>query len=278
MTDAHPTGPPRVVVGVPGPWKSLREIAALLDQNTRGWSLSNSTLRHRDLQRPFRLDLHERDPGLLQAFAAAGSGRLNEATLAAIAAHASTAYAVAFERGPKIVRGLVDATAALLEAGGAAARVETAGVAHGAKEWLEFAASPIREGLMDNFFVAYVGGEDQLTSCGMHAFELADATVTRLSDEDLLDTLKAFHCYQRLERPPRNEPRTFRAEEGAPTFALKKEPYQLYPPEYLFHNPFGQWRLSRLPDGSDRCSPTPRRERGHDGTGYGGPDSPPLEG
>lgn len=241
----EPLEEPVIVVGIPGPWSSLEELCLILRSNPRGWHLENSVLMHQQTGTRFELELYDHDPNLREAFVAAGAGRLSDPVLDAVASHIRTVYVLAFDRGKAIVGKLIDACAALLDAGGHAIKIESSGLAHAPETWLELAESSLKDYLMVDHFVVYVGDAEEMSSCGMHSFALPDSTASRSLDEDIQATLTEFNRYVMRESPEIQDKQTFGLSDEGPVFKLSLEQYTLYPAGDMFHNPFGAWRLQR---------------------------------
>ena len=60
---------------------------------------------------------------------------------------------------------------------------------------------------------------------------------------DRVDLVEAFTRYLLLERPGVEDGHTFSISAGAPKHRLGLEPCRAFPPDDLFHNPLGVWRL-----------------------------------
>ena len=78
----------------------------------------------------------------------------------------------------------------------------------------------------------------------MGAFTLPDCTVMVSNLESAFEVATEFCCYLMDEAPKLAEGHTFGIAEGANRYRLSFEEYSYYPPDDMFHNPNGLWRLA----------------------------------
>ena len=237
----------RIVIGVPGPWEGHAElIAALARAHGGDYLFAGRIFLEVKTGKSCELHLYEHHDGMRESFEIAGQGQLSEAALDAVAGHRSTAYLVVGEPSPDAARTAARFAKVLLEAGGVAVKVETAGVAHTRERWLERwdTENPLE---LYTLFVTLVGGDERFFSCGMHNFALPDAAVlASLGPDAGAYLLNVFNVFQLAESPTLHDGETFSAEPGGPAFRLTREEYEEgYDPDEPLYNPHGLWSLRR---------------------------------
>jgi hypothetical protein len=193
------------------------------------------------------VELYDHDPDLAQAFARAGRSSLGKEDLTAIAAHTYTVYLKTAGGTVEAARGIMAAAGAVLRAGGIAVKVESASVAHSARQWMDLASRGDREALY-RAFVVLVGSRAarQFYSCGMHNLGYPDALVAGDDPDAAASLLQTFLSYLLLEDPALASGHTFSTSAKAPHYRLTLEPCTIFQPDNLFHNPFGVWHLLPL--------------------------------
>lgn len=231
------SGQPEIVLCVPGPWETPRQLAERLAASGHplvGGRLVVSTVVQLETQ------IEGTDPRMSAAFMAAGHRRMAEAELALIATHRLVAYVVGEGGSVKSVRTFAEAGSALLAAGGFGVKVESAGVAYAPQRWAELTSAGISV-LLQRAFVAYVNDSQETWSCGMQAFGLPDAVVAAFPRS--ADVIRSFAEYLVGESPVILAGQTFSPSPDEPSYLLRQERCSRYPSGDLFHNPFGYWRL-----------------------------------
>lgn len=238
--------PAQIVLGVPGPWTTRSDIVAALGAESVGLLLAGDHLFNPATREMFEADVYEPDPHLRQAFALAGRRSLNEEDLDAIASHAHTLYIIGPGGSTEAARSIMGIACGALKAGGIAVKVESAGVAHSARDWLNLAQDQHPAALY-RAYVTLIGGKGSHYSCGMHCLGLRDAIVVgEMASEEAAQLLQGFLLYTLVEQPVLRSGETFSLDARSPRYRLAEEACETYPPDHLFHNPFGMWRLSPL--------------------------------
>lgn len=237
-----------LVIGVPGSWRSPTHAVAALAKQRIVWSPHSGLAVDAKTRQPypFVIEKYDHDPRMRRAFEAVG--RLDRRSLQRIESHTMTLYVVS--NAPHDVEtsfAAMQLAAKLLDAGGIAAKVETAGVGHSAKRWRDLCALGIPALATYHALTIRNAPPDleQTYSCGMHHLALPDVIVKGASAEHLA-LLDAFNKYQALEQPVFKDGQTFSIAADAPRYKLKHVACRLWRKSDLFHNPFGVWRLSRL--------------------------------
>lgn len=236
------------MIGVPGPWADRDAVVeAIPNRNMSGegpqYVLSGPTLVETGSAEQLTLEVTGRDPRMRAAFEAAGLGSgLTEEDLAAVEEHRHVLYLVDDDGGSlEAARRLMRFARALLLAGGAGVKVESAGKAFSPQEWFALCADPEHEGLLHRAFVALVAEGGDVLSCGMHNLGWPDAIV---AEEESAELIELFNIYCLVDGPGFADGHTFRASQDAPRYVLQHEPDRYAPdPDDPFHNPWGRWRL-----------------------------------
>lgn len=239
---------PSVVLAVPGLWKARADAIAASREQGLLWAGEAGLMMDAGRGEHLNFELYPPDQRLALAFKLGSGGRLTKETLDRLARHTMTVYLVAEEpASAEVAARAMRFARALLDAGGLAVKAECSGVAHGADEWRRLCALPSPE------LAAYHGltlrvrePKERVTySSGLHQLGLPDAVVP--GDEPAQGALlDLFGKYLLLERPRLADGHTFSEAEGARRYRLHLEPDTRFPPDDLFHNPFGRWRLEPL--------------------------------
>lgn len=241
----------QIVLGIPGTWPDRSSIVRAVAAQSGGWALVGDWLLSNDSHSVCEVDIRPYDDRLARSFAYAGRGALSDDDLAAIAAHTYTVYLISETATVEGAREAQLAGVALLDAGGLAVKVESAGVAHSAGAWRELAAQD-DPGALYSAYVTLVRHADKLYSCGMHQLGQRDAETTVEGDVDVAaQVLVTFLLYTLLERPTLKAGETFSVDEesGSPVYRLRVVPCVEYPLGDLFYNPDGLWHLT--PEATD---------------------------
>jgi hypothetical protein len=238
---------PKIIVGVPGPWPSRSEIVTSIASRSGGYLFAGMILMEVATQDAFKLEIYDHDSRMRHAFEVAGGGRFSEAELDAVGQHTYTLYAIGEGGSPKAAWKVMRAAGGLIRAGGLGAKVESAGVAHRAEVWDEWAGSNFRPNLY-HAFVVQVHGETGYFSCGMHNLGYRDVVVgpNDASPGDAHKLIHGFQMYELFQAPELRSGHTFSLDADAPRYRITAEACETYPPGDLFHNPYGMWRLTRI--------------------------------
>jgi hypothetical protein len=233
---------PSIVLGIPGRWKDRSEIVTSIAERSGGYLFAGKILMHIASGTHFELDVYDHDPSLAEKVRSGGMGQIPENDLTALMEHTFTLYILSDDTGRDVVARMMDAAVGLLDAGGLVVKVEKAGFSISAAQWREHASVKAAYSLYRSM-VALVGGEREHFTCGMGAFTLPDCTVMESNLESAFEVATEFCCYLMDEAPKLAEGHTFGIAEGAIRYRLSFEEYCYYPPDDMFHNPNGLWRL-----------------------------------
>ena len=176
------------------------------------------------------------------AFDLAGQGKLTDEVLDAVDGHASVVY---LRLPPSLLDQRIQAakfTRLLQSIGGAAIKVETAGVAHTWERWNQLMAGTPFD--VYTAAITLVADDEYFYSCGMHNFSLPDCEVSRsLGIEVAAELMNKFNYWRLTEKPVLEDRQTFSLTSAAPRFRLLRVKDARYEAGDTFFNPRGLWRL-----------------------------------
>lgn len=150
--------PREIIIGIPGLWPTRTDLITSVVSKTDGLILAGMVLYDQKTKKSWQADIYEHDPNLPQAFTFAGMGQIPEQDLEAIASHTRTLYVIGSGGTPELAQAMLEVTARLLNAGGLAVKVETAGVAHTKEAWQYFATQ--QNMLLCDAYTAYIGTKE----------------------------------------------------------------------------------------------------------------------
>ena len=229
------------VLCIPGPWKDHNAFAEAIAETGR-YLCAGGMLIDLQSKSAFNYTFEYADKRMAQAFRAAGP-QLTEAILKQIERHRSVLYLISFELNLAGANALMRAASAVLDAGGLAVKVETAGLAHTAAQWQEFCGAQAQHSA-HQAFVVYVSGATSY-SCGMHNLGLFDASHT-VADiayaADTVELLRTFNWYQISASPQFESGQSFVTQQTGRAYQLTLAPARFVPAD-PFYNAFGTWQL-----------------------------------
>jgi hypothetical protein len=233
-----------IILGIPGPWDDAVELGqAIVASNNDGYGLHDGQLIGPELAAP--LELCEHDPGLRRSFELANRRSLSNTDLDRIEAHASCAYLICPGGSMDAGRHAMALAARVLRAGGYAVRVETAGVAHSASDWLaQTERNETHVGALYIGFVALINRQGQVYSCGMHNLGYPDATVSALPVPTAGELLRGFLMSVVHEQPLLISGKSTLNDGAGTLYLLTHEGCTLFEPDDPFFNPYGVWQLT----------------------------------
>lgn len=233
---------PAIVIGIPGGWKDRSEIVTTIATRSGGYLFAGMVLMHVATGRTFRLDIEEHNPSLAGFMRKEGMGLIPDEDLAALENHTFTLYLVSDQTGRDVVSEMMNAALALLNSGGLAVKIDTAGLSVSAARWRELCEMPTTRPLYWGM-VVLVGEVNDHFTCGMRAFSLPDCQVLGSALEEAFEVATEFNCYQIDEAPTLAEGHTFGVAEGARRYRLSFERYPYLAGDFR-HNPNGMWNLT----------------------------------
>lgn len=235
------------ILCIPGSWKDRQALVQTIALKSQGYIFAGSALLHTSSGTSFLIDPQGRDERLAEAFAIAsrfslGHEQLSQALVDDIEKHTQILYLIGEGGSLEKAHQMIQAGIALLDAGGLAVKVETAGIAHSSKQWRSYGDGTANSAF--EAFVTFIRTRQSLHSVGMHNLGYRDALIDTGEDiQESYQTLGNFLLYTLIESPMLKDGETFSLEQDAPYFQLHAEACKTYPPDDPFHNPFGVWHL-----------------------------------
>jgi hypothetical protein len=230
-----------IVLCIPGPWADRTELVQSIVKHSGGYIFAGMVLMHLDTHQSYELEFCEQDKRMLSAFEAAGPHWKNTPEMELIASHKSVCYLISKGGSIESAHSIMNAACGLLNAGGYGVKVESSGLAHRPKDWIEQTQYNYLF-KSHSSYVVYILSEDAY-SCGMHNFGLPDAIVDSNESENPCELLRVFTLYLLSESPVIKDGQTFSVDSESPIYRIKACAPINYGDDSLFNNPFGMWRL-----------------------------------
>jgi hypothetical protein len=235
-----------IIIGIPGKWLTRHDIVTDIATKSNGLLFAGFVLMDTTTNEGYKLEVHDYDPDLANAFEIAGRPRISKIDVQAIQLHTFTLYLVAKGGSLEYAQKVLNIGCGLLQAGGLAIKVETTGKAHTAKDWLAFAATN-NETALYHAFVTLIGSAGKYYSCGMHNLGYRDAIIQdNISSDEAAQLLQNFLLYTLIEKPTLGDGHTFSETENSQYYRLHGVPCNTYPSDHTFHNPFGMWQFEAV--------------------------------
>lgn len=234
---AAPTGD--IVLSIPGPWANWNAFAEAMSQrHGAAFLTAGRMIFSRDSDYRMAIVFSSHNPELEASFRAAAAGRLNDAQLASVAEHKSVVYLTAGGSALEKVFAASACATAVLQAGGTAVKVESAGAAFSPEDWQSLTSDDIA------FVAAFLGLErnepGSIRSYGLRAFALRDVLCHGDYPDNVLDFIADNYIKHLLfENPEINDGETFTAVPDAPVFTISVTADIKNPAGHAFHNPYG---------------------------------------
>jgi hypothetical protein len=238
----------RIILCIPGPWEDSSAFVHAIagaSPSQADYSALGTVLLHVPTEARFEFDFRGRDKDMARAFAGAGlANQLGKDVIDKIATHRSVVYLLSTTPQSKDTStSIAKAAAHLIRAGGLGVKVETAGKAFSADQWLELTSGDFVEIYWLVVLDSVTDGSTTY-SCGMRNLGLWDCIVSDDEFQSAVKLLRGFNMYQLYERPELLAGQTFGLEASAPRYRLSVETPQPDGDHNLYVNPFGMWRLT----------------------------------
>jgi uncharacterized protein YegJ (DUF2314 family) len=255
--------PGRIILGIPGLWPTKTDLITSIvranqDQSNPRYLGLGPMIADLQTKEAFEFDVYDHDPQLAKAFEVAGQGRLSPELLATIADHKYAIYILSQQQDIAAARSMLRLAAFLLDAGGLAIKVETAGIAHSSDRWRYFAQC---DGLLSlhDAYVTLVGSKEFNYTCGMHNLGLPDVSLTSaVPAADAPEYLVAFNQWNLIDRPILEDGLRFATSLSDPVFSLSHHDYG-YDTEHDYNNPHGRWHLELTNESPEQAAPRSER-------------------
>ncbi|HYP77538.1 MAG TPA: hypothetical protein VER12_16315 [Polyangiaceae bacterium] len=234
MTDRIPS----LFMLVPGHFRNVDELGAALGthgivaQTDSDSQLSNGQLR---------VTLVE-DEQLAQVFSWGRRGPLDESLVSRIGSCGQAALLEFAGRLKDNVAEVARIGRAFRAVGGLAVRMEASGCASSWETWLECMDSGSPAALYESV-VVIVGDDDEMFTCGMHAFDLPDARISLPDASEAMAWLDTLCVFQLAEDPILASGHTFSPDADSERRTLERWPDDCHESSDGRYNPFGLWRL-----------------------------------
>ena len=241
----------QIVVCIPTEFDSRQALAAALESKYgTEYVFIGRIFRSTTTQDSCEIQISDRSAELIEAFELvewAMSTLLKDntaTTLQQIARHQQVVYLLSNDTGYEACRQIARLAGVLLNVGGIAVKVESAGIAREKAWWLERCGS---DDVFDiySLFVTLIEG-DNYYSCGMHNFGKADVAIAMTEDLSMaIYVMNVFNYYRLTESPILQDGHTFRPDIESPAYRLQWIEDRESSTE-LLHNTHGRWYLSRI--------------------------------
>jgi hypothetical protein len=234
--------PVTIALRIPGKWAHPRELMQRLPEDYRltaeGLIMPDST--------QIELGAMQADKQFARIFRSSCRVPATEEELATV-----DSYTVnVFLRGPggsmQAARTMMQAAAAVVQAGGAGVFIDNSAMAHGGRQWLEMTEDGGADAL-SFAFVTIIRGQAEVWTMGMHALGLRDVVMKRADAEaEGLDIIEVVRYLARSEKPV--DDGHVLADLNGPRFQVVAHESDQKLVGSPMHNPFGRWKLVSMRD------------------------------
>lgn len=234
---------------IPGDWLNLDEfIAALAATSKMEYMPISGLLLNSTRKTSFNYEFHDYDGKMKSAFEYAGlATRMSESDVNKVSEHKN----VVFLYGP--IGGLAEAYeialagAAILQAGGIAIKIETAGKAFSKQTWYSMIENFEPLNIYKMFVVDTITNSSGATySCGMKNLGLRDFIVLGEDFQNAVDLISLIAENQIIHHTIFKDKEEISLDAGREVYTIRTQKNQPYDDRTLFKNPFGMWQLQRL--------------------------------
>ena len=250
--DESMSGEPQVTIEmrVPGPWVSPEQLAAALVDRKTGYELGDGMLIDTLTSEQFEIAVTEHDDDLGPIFRGGHQGRMTDEELLAVGAHAVKVHVIGPGGSEKSAKRIVDATAALVRAGGYGVFVDNSGNCHGPEDFLKLADDPQDGGVFWTFVATTRSGENVVFSTGLHCLGFRDVDMHDPPGDERENWLAINEFLGYMTRSGREIHDGDHAGGappgmGLPHYVINAAPCTRYPEGTAFFNPFGIWVMRR---------------------------------
>lgn len=237
---SEPAETVRVALRIPGTWSHPRE---LLDRLPEGYRLTPEALILPD-QSEVEFGAMPADDQFAAIFRSSCRRPPSDDELEAVDCYAVNAIL----RGPggslDAARTMMEAGAALVQAGGAGVFIDNSGLAHGGGQWLQMTDDGGPDAL-SFAFVSIISNRTHVWTMGMHVLGLRDVLMKR-ADADGFDIIEVIRYLASSEKPIDDGHVLMDA--SGPRFQAFAEQSSDIPAGSPMHNPFGRLKLVSMRD------------------------------
>lgn len=238
---------PKIILGIPGHWKSRDEFKEALTRNGNGYIYMGSHIGC--LENPgefYEVDISDYNPYITEAIEVGGHGLFSKEDINQLKTHNSVIYLIGDGGSIDKVLKIMDVASALLNAGGIAVNVESSGRARTKEDWLDITKS--KE--ISRVFTAFIQmsrTENAYYTTGMHCFGFCDVITSTegITEMEVANLFKLFCLYILEENPKINDGQTFSLDLNSPFYLLKQGKCTMFEEDDPFFNPYGVWHMLR---------------------------------
>jgi peroxiredoxin len=237
-----------ISICIPINLKNRREIAAALEERySAEYVFIGRVFQSTITQKSCAIDIiGDREGNLAEDFQLAAQDKLDLATIGQINHCPLVIYLTSTTTGLNACQEIAKFAQILLQIGGIAIKVESAGIAHHQDQWLAHHNSQdVFE--IYSLFVMLIEGEDYYYSCGMHNFGKADVAIAITEDLGLaIYVMNVFNYYRLTESPILQDGHIFQPDVESPRYQIEWMIDRENVPDSYQHNPHGRWCLQQL--------------------------------
>lgn len=242
--------PAKSIICIPGNWNDFEDFhGSLIVSSGASYMVVGNMLINGKSNRHYSFEFCEHDVRMKESFRVAGRvTEISDEILEEVADHKYVIYISGetgnFEEAEQIAR----TGMAVLNAGGIALKIESAGIAFSRNMWLEFIADFEPERHLYDMFVldSIIDNDGTVFSCGMHNLGFKDTIISNEEFEDAMGLIRIFGYYQIVDKPDIKANQTFQTGPGSPVFQITNELHPPFANSEFFNNPFGMWRLTKI--------------------------------
>jgi hypothetical protein len=231
-----------ITLRIPGNWPNPRELIQRLPAGCR---LTPDTLTLPDTT-PIAFTPMAPDDQFAQIFRSSCRQPATEDELATVDGYTVNVCLSGPGGSRQAARTMMEAGAAIVQAGGAGVFIDNSVLAHGGRNWIAMTEDGGPDAL-SFAFVAIVSGREEVWTMGMHVLGLRDIVMKRAdADTDGFDIIDVIRYVCRGEKPI--EDGHVLADLNGPRFQAFAEDNVPGPVGSPMHNPFGRLRLVSMRD------------------------------
>lgn len=236
----EPAASIRITLRIPGTWSHPQELIERLPDGCR---LTGETFILPD-ETQFDFGALEADDQFAQIFRSSCRQPATDDELATVDSFSVNVILSGPGGSLQTARTMMQAAAALIQAGGAGVFIDNSTLAHGGQNWLAMTDDGSPDAL-SFAFVAIVGGKVDVWTMGMHVLGLRDVVMKRV-DADDFDIVEVIRYLSRSEKPV--EDGHVLADLSGPRFRVLTTSNADVPVGSAMYNPFGRFKLVSLRD------------------------------
>jgi hypothetical protein len=231
----------RTTLRIPGAWSQPRD---LLERMPAGFQLTAETLVLPG-GGEFELTAIPPDEQFFEIFKSSCRRPATDEELAIVARYTVNIALSGPGGSLDAARAMMQAGAAIVQAGGAGVFIDNSALAHGGGDWIAMADDGSPDAL-SFAFVSVVGGEREISTMGMHVLGFPDL-VMRRADGDA-ETIVELIRYVAAGEKPIGDGHLLADDRGVPRFRVAAMPGDERTVPSAMKNPFGRWRLTSFKD------------------------------